>query len=373
MVNFSIQYPLIIILVLGLAAIIIFMLSKFMRISNSIMASLSTLTFLLMLLLIVFQNHLQESSLFINFASFMANIDIYSSGYFNGEDSGAILISIIALALATLVSLFSAEYLKQDKRQRYFYPLLLLMMSGFIGMLFTSNLMVLYLFSELMSICTYSLVAFRRQTDTAIEAGFKYLMMGSIASVIILLGIAFLLFSNGTININEIEISNGWISQVGSILILSGFCLKSAMVPLHTWLPDAHGRAPSSISAILSGITIQGVFYTSVRLLLSLGFDHYLLGTILLILSLLNILVGNVMGLVQEHTKRLIGIFYCFTNGVHYFVHGNRFAQQSSRRHPNQFLHHYGACCCKIAGILIQRRPSLLHRGNQDKRSRAFV
>lgn len=307
MVNFSIQYPLIIIMVLGFAAIIIFMLSKFLHISNLIMASLSTLTFLLMLLLIIFQNYLQKSSIFIKLATFLDNIEIYSSGYFNSEDSGAILISIIALALATLVSLYSAEYLNQDKRQRYFYPLLLLMISGFIGMLFTSNLMVLYLFSELMSICTYSLVAFRRQTDTAIEAGFKYLMMGSVASVVILLGIAFLFFSNGTININEIEISNGWISQVGAILIFSGFCLKSAMVPLHTWLPDAHGRAPSSISAILSGITIQGVFYTSVRLLLSLGFDHYLLGTILLILSLLNILVGNVMGLVQDHTKRLLG------------------------------------------------------------------
>jgi formate hydrogenlyase subunit 3/multisubunit Na+/H+ antiporter MnhD subunit len=90
-------------------------------------------------------------------------------------------------------------------------------------------------------------------------------------------------------------------------MFFAGFCLKSALVPMHTWLPDAHGRAPSSISAILSGILVQGVFYVLLKITLSLGFDHILLGTILLCLSLLNIVVGNLMGLVQSHTKRLLG------------------------------------------------------------------
>lgn len=307
MVGLSIEYPQIIFLVLGFAAVIIFMLSKFLHIKNWLMALLAALSFVTILLLIIFKDQLlQNGNLFI-FKLQLNKVNLNSEKFFYNHDPGASLISILALGLASLVSFYSAEYLKLDHRQKAFYPLLLLMICGFIGMLFASNLMVLYLFSELMSICTYTLVAFRRRTDTAIEAGFKYLMMGSVASIVILFGITLLFFSSGTINITEIHTLNGWIPKSGALLIFSGFCLKSALVPLHTWLPDAHGRAPSSISAILSGIMVQGVFYTMVKLMLALGFDHVILGTILLILSLLNILVGNLLGLVQSHTKRLLG------------------------------------------------------------------
>jgi len=109
-------------------------------------------------------------------------------------------------------------------------------------------------------------------------------------------------------------------------MILVSFSLKSAFVPLHTWLPDAHGRAPSSISAILSGILVQGVFYTMLRVCLTLGFDRSILGNILMCMALLNILVGNLMGLAQTYTKRLLGystiaqmgyIGLCFAIGLH--------------------------------------------------------
>lgn len=307
MVDISIRYPQIIFLLLVFAAIIIFLLSKYLHLSNTMMALTSALIFLIILLLIIFKDEI--FSIFTFAETLLEQNSNYqnSRGYLYQDDPGASLISSIALVLAILVSFYSGEYLNLDHKQQTFYPLLQLMICGFIGMLFASNLMVLYLFSELMGLCTYTLVAFRRRTDTAIEAGFKYLMMGSVASIMILLGITLLFFTFGTINISEIQITDGWISQTGTLLIISGLCLKSAFVPLHTWLPDAHGRAPSSISAILSGIMVQGVFYVMVRLSLSLGFNPTLLGTILLVLSLLNILVGNLLGLVQNHTKRLLG------------------------------------------------------------------
>lgn len=307
MVAFSLHYPQIPFLFLGCMAVVIFLAARFFRITNVSMALLAALSFLLVFFYVIFESQLLQMAnhSFYGFRSGLTRL--FSSTAFYTYEPGAIFISLIAFGLAFLVSIYSAEYLKVDRRQHAFYPLLILMICGLAGMLFSANLMVLYLFCELMSICAYALVAFRRRTDTAIEAGFKYLMMGSVASIVILLGITLLFLSYGSINIAEMQASTSWPAQIGILLFFAGFCLKSALVPLHTWLPDAHGRAPSSISAILSGILVQGVFYVMLKITLALGFDHVLLGTILLILSLLNIVVGNLMGLVQNHTKRLLG------------------------------------------------------------------
>ena len=307
MVTFSLQYPQIPFLFLGCMAIFIFLAARFFKITNVSMALLTALSFLLAFFYMIFESRLLQT---VNnsFNGFYYNLtSLFSSTDFYEYEPGAILISLITFGLALLVSIYCAEYLNLDRRQHAFYPLLILMICGLTGMLFSANLMVLYLFCELMSICAYTLVAFRRRTDTAIEAGFKYLMMGSVASIVILLGITLLFIAYGTINITDMQGSTSWPAQIGVLMFFAGFCLKSALVPMHTWLPDAHGRAPSSISAILSGILVQGVFYVMLKITLTLGFDHVLLGTILLFLSLLNIMVGNLMGLVQSHTKRLLG------------------------------------------------------------------
>jgi len=307
MVTLSLQYPQIPFLFLGCMAVFVFLAARYFKITNVSMALLAALSFLLVFFYMIFESRLLQMAnhSFNDFPNSLANL--FSSTAFYTYEPGAIFISLITFGLAFLVSIYCAEYLNLDRRQHAFYPLLILMICGLAGMLFSANLMVLYLFCELMSICAYALVAFRRRTDTAIEAGFKYLMMGSVASIVILFGITLLFLSYGSINIADMQGSTSWPTQMGVLLFFAGFCLKSALVPMHTWLPDAHGRAPSSISAILSGILVQGVFYVMLKITLSLGFDHVLLGTILLCLSLLNILVGNLMGLVQSHTKRLLG------------------------------------------------------------------
>lgn len=307
MVKLLLPFPQIIFQVLGITAILIFVLKKVFNVSNQIMALISMVSFFGTFLLVLIVSQTTQVSTFISQWPVLGSLLNFETDSFYIQDPGANLLILLALGLGALVSIYSAEYLKADQRQSVYYALLILMICGFTGMLYASNLMVIYLFSELMGISTYALVAFRRHTDTAIEAGFKYLIMGSVASVIILLGFTYVFFSMGTINSIEIINNSGRIPIIAALLIFSGFSLKSALVPLHTWLPDAHGRAPSSISAILSGVMVQGAFYTMVRLILALGFDAYILGTILLVLSLLSILIGNLLGLVQEHTKRLLG------------------------------------------------------------------
>ena len=227
-------------------------------------------------------------------------------GAFLRADPGGLVVASVAVGLGLLVALYSGRYLALDQRYETYYPLLLLLVTGLVGMILAVDLFNLYLFCELMSVAAYVLVAFRRRIDTAIEAGFKYLVMGSIGTVIILMGISFVYRETGTLALSQIESTSGIWMRAGIACFLVGMGIKSAIVPLHTWLPDAHGRAPSSISAMLSGIIIQSVFYTLLKVSLGLGFPAHDLGTWLIVLSLINMTLGNGMALVQTYTKRLL-------------------------------------------------------------------
>jgi proton-translocating NADH-quinone oxidoreductase chain N len=228
-------------------------------------------------------------------------------GTFLLAEPGALMISGIALGLGMLVALFSGRYLALDRRYETFYPLLLLLVTGLAGMVLAGDLFNLYMFCELMSISAYTLVAFRRHTDTAIEAGFKYLIMGSAGTTILLLGISFVYRASGrlTLPVTAGGQASIW-TRAGLACFLVGLGVKSALVPLHTWLPDAHGRAPSSVSAMLSGIIIQSTFYVLLKTSLGLGLPAGRLGTLLIVLSSLNMTLGNSMALVQTNTKRLL-------------------------------------------------------------------
>ncbi len=225
-------------------------------------------------------------------------------------EPGALFVASVATGLGALVALYSGHYMAYDRRYETYYPLLLLLVAGLTGMVMADDLFSLYMFCELMSISAYALVAFRRHTDTAIEAGFKYLVMGSVGTTIALMGISFIYRASGELSLVRLIAvratgESGWM-RAGLACFVVGLSVKSAVVPLHTWLPDAHGRAPSSISAMLSGIVIQSALYTTIKVALSLGVTTRGAGTALIALSLLNMTLGNAMALVQTNTKRLL-------------------------------------------------------------------
>ncbi len=227
-------------------------------------------------------------------------------GAFLRADPGAVVMADVALGLGLLVAIYSGRYLALDRRYETYYPLLLLLATGLVGMLLAADLFTLYMFCELMCAAAYVLVSFRRHTRTAIEAGFKYLVMGSVGTITFLMGIAFVYRETGSTALLQAAGTPGLWSRAGLACFLVGLGLKAAIAPLHTWLPDAHGRAPSSVSALLSGVVVQSVFYALLKTCLGLGFPARLCGTLLILLSLLNMTLGNMMALVQTHTKRLL-------------------------------------------------------------------
>jgi len=221
-------------------------------------------------------------------------------------EPGALIISAIALVLGGCVALYSGRYMERDPRYSTYYPLLLLMIAGMVGMLMTTDLFNLYIFCELMSVAAYVLVAFRRRSATAIEAGFKYLVMGSVGTIVMLLGIALIYREVGSLTFPMAITQPGPWQRAGIACFLVGLGLKSAIVPLHTWLPDAYGRAPSSISAVLAGVISKSTLYMIPKTCLGLGLSPEALGLMLIWLSFLNMTLGNVLALLQTDTKRLL-------------------------------------------------------------------
>ena len=222
-------------------------------------------------------------------------------------EPGGVLLCACSLSLGLAVVIYSGAYLALDRRPDRFYPLVLLLLSGTLGMALASNLFTLYLFIVLTSVSSYILVAFRRGTETAIEAGYKYAVTGSMASIMALAGIAYLLRSTGSLSLPfAARDSDAW-RLLGLSLFCASLLIKGALFPAHIWLPDAHGRAPSSVSALLSGIVAPLHLYLLLKLGLALGAPSKTLGWLMVAIACGSMLVGSLMSLRQTYGKRLLG------------------------------------------------------------------
>jgi proton-translocating NADH-quinone oxidoreductase chain N len=193
-----------------------------------------------------------------------------------------------------------------------YYAMLLAMMGLMIGLVSASDLFNLWVWFEAMAVSSYLLVAFYREQPASLEAGMKYLVQSATGSVLVLIGIAVVLAQAGTLSMSEIAeaISGSGVNRVALLgagaLFVIGFGVKVALVPLHTWLPDAHSQAPSGISAMLSGVVIEIGLIAMLRALAVLTEFAPSWGMLLMAFGALNMLYGNLLALQQSTVKRLL-------------------------------------------------------------------
>jgi proton-translocating NADH-quinone oxidoreductase chain N len=234
-------------------------------------------------------------------------------------DMLGMFVSLLFILVGFMASFFSIKYMEHDTGHTQYYALLLAMVAGMVGVAYAGDFFTLFFFWELMAITSYVLVAFRKHLWEPVEAGFKYLIMSAAGSALILLTIAALYGMTGTTNLAQIagSISSGtlsselktWLYFIIAIMTV-GFGIKASIVPLHTWLPDAHPAAPTPISAMLSGVVIKTGVYAIIRLLglviYPAALDWGAVAITLAIFAALTMTVGNVMALLQEDIKRLL-------------------------------------------------------------------
>ncbi len=221
------------------------------------------------------------------------------------------LLTLIVSVISLAVTLFAIPYMQQYTAQSKFYSLYLLMIAGMNGVILTGDFFNLFVFLEIASIASYALVAFGVEAEE-LEASFKYLVLGGVSSTLILLGIALLYATTGSLNMADMSNILAGRSPGGLLffifaLFLTGFGLKSAMVPFHAWLPDAHPSAPAPISAMLSGLIIKALgVYAIIRVFFIVMGILPILKTILMALGGLSMVIGVFLAIGQWDFKRLL-------------------------------------------------------------------
>ena len=239
-------------------------------------------------------------------------------------DGIGVLLAAVVLILGFMVTLYSVRYMQWEVGEEKFYALLVAMTGTIVGLGCASDLFNLWVWFEAMAITSYMLVAFYRQQPASLEAGVKYLVQSASGSVLVLLGVALVFAQSGTLDLAAIRTGEGSgvpaIYLAAGALFLIGFGVKAAFVPLHTWLPDAHSQAPSGISAMLSGVVIEAGLIALLRVLASLAGVSNSWGIFLLGFGAINMLLGNLMALRQDHVKRLLA--YSSVSHIGYILVG---------------------------------------------------
>lgn len=227
-------------------------------------------------------------------------------------DGVGLLLAAVSLALGTLVVLYSGPYLTGERGQEKFYAMVVAMVGVMIGLGCATDLFNLWLWFEAMAVTSYLLVAFYREQAASLEAGVKYLVQSAVGSAFVLLGIALVLAQTGTLDLAEIRAAASGDSLpllAAGALFLIGFGVKAALVPMHTWLPDAHSQAPSGISAMLSGVVIEAGLVALLRALgplVAVAGSAETWGILLAAFGAANMLIGNLMALRQKQVKRML-------------------------------------------------------------------
>jgi multicomponent Na+:H+ antiporter subunit D len=252
------------------------------------------------------------------FAAKKYGILVYNTGSWQPPIGIAMVLdSLTAFMLVTvnfvafLITIYSINYMEKYTSKWNFYVLFLLMLAGMNGVLITGDIFNLFVFLEIASVASYALVAFGTEGEE-LEASFKYLVMSTVGSLFILLGIAFIYSYTSTLNMADITFiltqkGMGKITLFVSVLFIMGFGLKAALVPFHAWLPDAHPSAPAPISAMLSGVLIKSLgVYALARIFYNVFGMNATFSHIFMFLGTLSIMVGVLLAIGQFDLKRLL-------------------------------------------------------------------
>ena len=254
-----------------------------------------------------------------------------------GEPIGIVLrtdliggfILVIVNFISFLTAVYSLEYVSQnisDKKKGYYYTLFLLMIAGMSGICLTGDIFNLYILFEVANLSSYALVSITGEAK-AIRAAIKYLLISALASIFIFFGIGLLYSATGTLNMsyasNQIQkvLLSGpetflyayrYLIFAALGLFTFGFAIKSALVPVYGWLPDAHAEAPAPISAILSGLLVKvaGIFLF-IRFYFSVfrvqdGLYGGVFPAFILYIGAVTAISGSVFAIAQKKLKRML-------------------------------------------------------------------
>jgi len=230
-------------------------------------------------------------------------------------DSFALFFQIVAVLTGGLVILSAVDYMQERTPYRAeFYSLLLIACLAITLVAAGTDLVMIYIAIELLSITSYILTGYLREDRKSTEAAIKYFLYGAMASAAMLYGMSLLYGVTGATSLGAIAASLGaadaslrWLVFPALVFVLAGFGFKIAAVPFHQWSPDAYEGAPTPITAFLSVGSKAAGFAVLVRVLITALPDFRLdWVAVLSAISMATMTVGNLVALTQRNIKRML-------------------------------------------------------------------
>ena len=249
------------------------------------------------------------TSIFVNVSQPMVTF----SGSFITDPAGGAL-KLLAYFVVALVFLYSRNFLEeQDLFKGEFFVLSLFGLLGIMVMISAHSMLTMYLGLELMSLSLYALVAFNRDSATAAESAMKYFVLGAIASGTLLYGISLLYGVTGTVQFSALAAAFSGTqaaplpAALGLVFIVVGVAFKFGAVPFHMWLPDVYEGAPVPVTLFIGSVPKLGAFAMTWRVLVeALGPMYSSWHAMLVVLSVLSLLIGNIVAIAQTNLKRML-------------------------------------------------------------------
>ena len=225
---------------------------------------------------------------------------------------GFFAIAMLIVAIFTTVGSFN--YMRKKNYPAVYYSLILLSTIGMVLVAYSTDLVMLFVAWELMSIPTYVLVGFMKKNPSSNEAALKYFLFGALSSAIIVYGISLSYGLTGSTNIGEVI--QGYATLDSSLLplallsvgmFIAGFGFKMGLVPFHQWLPDTYEGAPPTITTLLAAGTKKAGFAATIRIvvlgMVVLNLDWTLaLGVI----AVMTMTIGNIAAIMQKNLARML-------------------------------------------------------------------
>jgi multicomponent Na+:H+ antiporter subunit D len=227
--------------------------------------------------------------------------------------SGFITSVVAFIGLLVAIYPVRAGFDTGPRRGSPLYGLVLLLLTGLVGVITSGDLFHLFVMLEIYAIATYALVAMGG--DRGLYASFRYLLIGTAGSGLYLLGVGFIYFSTGSLNMVDVagllpELADSPTIAGALALIVTGLAVKMALFPFHVWLPDAHSYAPPGVAALLAAVQVKAAAYALIRILFDVFGVEYVtdlhVTTLLAYFGAAGVVVGSVMAVRVKDIKRLL-------------------------------------------------------------------
>jgi multicomponent Na+:H+ antiporter subunit D len=227
-------------------------------------------------------------------------------------DALSFMMAAVSVTVSFLGMIYSFSYMEHLRGLGKYDAFYFLMVTGIMGVLLTRDIFNMYVFFEILSISVYILITTGEKKENY-RASLKYLILGSVSSAFFLFAVGITYAVTGSLNMDYIAQAVPAIMgkdpfpvyMIFSLFLVS-MGVKSGLVPLHFWLPDAHSMAPSPVSALLSGIVLKISIYGLLRLSFLFGDSFLASDRVLMVLGVTTMVVGSVLALVQKDLKRML-------------------------------------------------------------------